>query len=42
MFKILILAMIVITFAAAVGTSTGRAVRGLMDDLGVYGAAAKE
>jgi len=42
MFKILTLAVIVITFAAAIGTTTGRAVRTLMNDLGVYSASAKE
>jgi len=42
MFKITLLAVTIIAFAAAVGTTTGRAVRTLMDDLIVYTAHAQE
>jgi hypothetical protein len=42
MFKTLILAVAIITFAAAVGGSTGHSVRRLMDDLAVYSASAQE
>jgi hypothetical protein len=42
MFKAVILAVTIISFAAAVGTTTGRAVRGLVDDLAMYSANAQE
>jgi len=42
MFKALALAVIVVAFAAAVGGSTGHAMRKLMDDLAVYSASAQE